>query len=91
MQPILEFLILEHRIEHDLQHKRQFSLPKIYNANGDLKKRWYIYYSFRDPKSDKLKRQKNVYGIANTFKTFEETMLVLATYQKPFKIIGARI
>ncbi|SRX76402.1 hypothetical protein [Aequorivita antarctica] len=35
MESILEFLTLEHRIEHDLEHKKLFSAPKIYNANGD--------------------------------------------------------
>jgi len=82
MESILEFLTLEHRIEHDLEHKKQFSAPKIYNANGDLNKRWYVYYSFRNPDSGKLERQKNVYGITNTFSTFEERMYVLATYAR---------
>jgi integrase len=82
MESILEFITLEHRIEHDLEHKKQFSAPKIYNANGDLNKRWYVYYSFRNPISGKLERQKNVYGITNTFSTFEERMYVLSTYAR---------
>ncbi len=82
MQSILEFITFEHRIEHDLEHKKQFSAPKIYNANGDLNKRWYVYYSFRNPDSGNLTRQKNVYGITNTFTTFEERMYVLSTYAR---------
>jgi hypothetical protein len=41
---------------YDLSIKRNFSTPKIYSANGDLKKRWYIYFSYRDPETGKLKR-----------------------------------
>jgi len=82
MESILEFITLEHKIEHDLEHKKQFSAPKIYNANGNLNKRWYVYYSFRNPDNGKLERQKNVYGITNTFSTFEERMYVLSTYAR---------
>ena len=31
----------EHDSEHDLSKKKNYSVPKIYNANGDIKKRWY--------------------------------------------------
>ncbi len=82
MESILEFITLEHRIEHDLEHKKQFSSPKIYNAKGNLNKRWYVYYSYRNPISEKLERQKNVYGITNTFPTFEERMYILSTYAR---------
>lgn len=34
----------EHDLEHELEHKRKFSTPKIFDANGDLKKRWYVYF-----------------------------------------------
>jgi hypothetical protein len=33
---------------YDLPVRRNFSNPKIYPANGDLKKRWYLYFSYRD-------------------------------------------
>ena len=52
----------EHVLEHDLQVKKHFSTPKIYNANGDLNKRWYVYFSYRNPKTGKLVRMKNIYG-----------------------------
>ena len=28
---------------------KNFTVPKIYTAKGDLSKRWYVYYSFRHP------------------------------------------
>ncbi|WP_165734185.1 hypothetical protein [Polaribacter sp. 20A6] len=69
MHNIQEFLTfnskIEHDLEHDLEHKRQFSLPKIYSAKENLSKRWYVYFSFRDPATGKLKRMQNIYGKAN--------------------------
>ena len=72
----------EHVLEHDLQMKKNFSTPKIYNANGDLKKRWYVYFSFRNPETDKLERIKNIYGKSNNYKTKEERLSVLTAYRK---------
>jgi len=72
----------EHDLEHDLAHKKDFSNPKIYTANGDLSKRWYVYYSFRNPKTGKLKRLKNIYGSVNSFKNKEDRLALLSRYRK---------
>ncbi|SNR48778.1 Phage integrase, N-terminal SAM-like domain [Maribacter sedimenticola] len=72
----------EYKSAYDLSVKRNFSIPKIYSANGDLNKRWYVYFSFRDPKSGKLKRQTPFYGNANTYKSKEDRLSVLVTYRK---------
>ncbi|WP_458626002.1 tyrosine-type recombinase/integrase [Winogradskyella sp. PC D3.3] len=86
MLTLNEFLTLEHDYEHDLEHdlahKADFSSPKIYSANGDLTKRWYVYFSYRDPKTNKLKRQKNIYGNANTYKTKEDRLALLSRYRR---------
>jgi len=37
----------EHILEHSLSNKKKFSTPKIYVANGNLKKCWYVYYSYK--------------------------------------------
>ena len=50
MPKLKELLTFEHVFEHDLLLKKNFSTPKVYTANGDLKKRWYVYFSFRNPK-----------------------------------------
>lgn len=72
----------EHDLEHDLTHKPNFSTPKINTANGDLTKRWYVHYSYRDPKTGKLKRMNNIYGSANSFKTKEDRLAVLSLYRR---------
>ncbi|MBD0825515.1 tyrosine-type recombinase/integrase [Aestuariibaculum marinum] len=72
----------EHDLEHDLEHKTPFSIPKIYDADGDLTKRWYVYFSYLDPKTGKMKRQKNIYGQVNRHKTKEARYALLALYKK---------
>ncbi|GGG32276.1 tyrosine-type recombinase/integrase [Bizionia arctica] len=72
----------EYESEYDLILKKNFSAPKIYSANGDLNKRWYIYFSYREPDSGKLKRQTPIYSNANKFKTKEDRLSVLVTYRK---------
>jgi integrase len=72
----------EYESAYDLSVKRNFSVPKIYSAKGDLTKRWYVYFSFRDPKSGKLKRQTPFYGNANAYKSKEDRLSVLLTYRK---------
>jgi integrase len=66
---------------YDLPLKKQFSNPKIYTAKGDLSKRWYVYFSYRNPSTGKLTRQTPFYGNVNTFKTKEERMLALSIYR----------
>ncbi|PKG44352.1 integrase, partial [Psychroflexus sp. MES1-P1E] len=67
--------------------KLDCSEPKIFTGGVDinswsklsnrekkeaLSKRWYVYYSFRHPKTGKLARQTNIKGGSNNFKTKRE-------------------
>ena len=72
----------EQDLEHTLEHKTLFSQPKIFDANGDLSKRWYVYFSYRHPETGKLKRVKNIYGKTNRYKTKEERYSILNIYKK---------
>ena len=86
MPLIHEFLTFtiknEHDLEHDLKKKPHFSLPKIYTADGDLSKRWYVYFSFRNPKTGRMKRLGNIYGKVNKYKTKEARLTILTSYRK---------
>lgn len=73
---------IEYESAYDLTKPKNFSEPKIYTAKGDLKKRWYVYFSFRDPENGKLKRLTPIYGKANSYKTTEERLEVLTVYRK---------
>jgi integrase len=86
MQTIYELVTLEvqneHILEHDLPNKTLFSVPKIYDANGDISKRWYVYFSYLNPETGKLERMKNIYGKTNRYKTKEARYSVLSIYKK---------
>ncbi|WP_405396671.1 tyrosine-type recombinase/integrase [Maribacter sp. Asnod2-G09] len=86
MSIFLHAITIEHESEHDLEHdlstKPNFSVPKIYTAKGDLSKRWYVYFSFRNPKTNKLERMKNIYGKANNYKTKADRLTILTSYRK---------
>ena len=88
MQSIYECVTLEchneHDLEHDLEHKTKFSVPKIFDAGGDLSKRWYVYFSYRNPKTGKLKRMKNIYDKANRYKAKEARYTILNLYKRDY-------
>lgn len=90
--PILNELITfeyqnEHVLEHDLLMTKNFSSPKIYDAHGDLSKRWYVYFSFRNPETGKLQRMKNVYGKCNNYKTKEDRLSILSIYRRKLLVL----
>ena len=58
MSKILRYLKNEHDFEHALKEKKKYSEPKIYDANGDLAKRWYVYFSFRKKADGPLEWKK---------------------------------
>ncbi|WP_282124717.1 site-specific integrase [Algibacter mikhailovii] len=72
----------EYKSEYDLSQKRNYSTPKIYSASGDLTKRWYVYFSYREPKSGKLKRLPPIYGKVNALKTKEDRLAILTAYRR---------
>ncbi|WP_248723256.1 site-specific integrase [Seonamhaeicola sp. ML3] len=83
LKQILTFAYdFEYESAYDLSQKKNFSNPKIYVADGDLTKRWYVYFSFRNPDSGKMKRMTPFYGVANKYKTKGERMEVLSVYRK---------
>lgn len=85
MHSFNEILQNEYVTEYNLKGKKDYSEPKIYDADGDLSKRWYVYYSYRDPKTDKLKRQPPIYKGANRFKTKAERLEILMAYKLALK------
>ncbi|MCT8340590.1 tyrosine-type recombinase/integrase [Flavobacteriaceae bacterium TK19130] len=82
MSTLTDFLTFEYANAYDLSTKKDYSEPKIYDARGDLSKRWYVYFSYRNPKTGKLKRQSPIYGGANRYKTKTERMELLMAYRR---------
>jgi integrase len=58
-------LLFKHEIKHDLAIKKKYSVPKTYIANGDLSKQWYVYFSYRNPITEKMERMPNI-NVSNT-------------------------
>ena len=50
---------------------RTFIPPKLYDGKGDLRKQWFVYYSFRDPDTGRMKRFK-VFDNINHYSTKTE-------------------
>ena len=69
-------------LEHDVKQKKSYSTPKIYTASDNLEKRWYVYFSFRNPETGKLDRQQNIYGTANRHKSKTSRKAMLTVYRK---------
>ena len=67
MSKILELLYTEYKNVYGLEMKKKFSTPKIYHGGKDydLNKRWYVYYSYRNPETGKLERQSPIFAKFN--------------------------
>lgn len=46
-----------------MKRKKLVILPKLNDAGGDLSKKWFVYYSVRDPRTDKMERFKDHAGL----------------------------
>ncbi|WP_372792051.1 tyrosine-type recombinase/integrase [Lutibacter sp.] len=81
-----EYLVNEYENEYENEYnppmKKKYSEPKIYNANGDLSKRWYVYYRYRNPETGELKRMPSIFLGANNYKTKVERLSILTSFQK---------
>ena len=86
MSNLLRYLQSEHDFEHDLKEKKKYSEPKIYDADGDLSKRWYVYFSFRKTADLTLIRfPNNMYAPQHLDK--KERLQWLKTIQRNLSIL----
>ncbi|QYJ68283.1 tyrosine-type recombinase/integrase [Flavobacterium litorale] len=85
-----------------LLQKKNFSVPKIFTGGVNillwsklseaekrkaLSKSWYIYYSFRDIETGKLKRMPNIKGNANRLKTKSERIAYLVAMRDALEFL----
>ncbi len=45
----------------------KFTIPVMYDANGDLKSRWYVQFSYLNPETQKMQRFR--YWVSTRYKT----------------------
>jgi hypothetical protein len=101
MSPILVLLQNVHENVHVFKMKLNYSEPKIFTGGVDiskwktlskeeqkdaLEKDWYIYYSFRHPKTGKLTRMPNIKGGINRIKSKTQRMKFLIHYQRALSL-----
>lgn len=94
MPTIYVLLQKVHDSVHVFDQKMNYSEPKIYTGGVDvskwskltkeerenaLLKDWYVYYSFRDPETGRLKRQQNIKSGANRYKDKRSRLSYLKT------------
>ncbi|RCS28086.1 site-specific integrase [Polaribacter sp. WD7] len=91
-----------HDLVHILPMKLNYSEPKIFTGGVDvtkwsklsnsekkkaLSKSWYIYYSFRNPKTGKLQRQTNIKAGVNLYKDKKSRLHILNQLKKSLEYI----
>lgn len=64
---VLKDSIVSNVADTKMTNPLNYKLPEIYDGGGDLSKQWFVYYSFRDPRTNKFKRFK-VFMDINSFK-----------------------
>ncbi|KGO84424.1 hypothetical protein Q763_01385 [Flavobacterium beibuense F44-8] len=77
----------EYVFEYDLKKQKQYGGPTIYDGGGDLNRRWYVYYSFRNPETGKLERQPPIYADLDNYNTVKERLLRARALCKSVKLI----
>ncbi|SDH09480.1 tyrosine-type recombinase/integrase [Winogradskyella thalassocola] len=91
-----------HDIVHVFPMKSNYSDPKLFTGGVDinswsklskkekmeaLNKDWYIYYSFRNPKTGKLVRQTNIKGGVNRYKDKRTRYHLLKVLKQSLEIV----
>jgi len=87
---------------HDCPMKFNYSEPKIFTGGVDIKrwsklsakekkaalsKSWYVYYSFRNPKTGRLKRQTNIKAGVNLYKDKKSRLYILNQLKESLEYI----
>ncbi len=57
-------MLVEPQDHPTMSRKKVIILPKLYDYDGDLSKKWFVFYSYRDPASGKMNRFKVYDGIS---------------------------
>ncbi|HBV14870.1 phage integrase N-terminal SAM-like domain-containing protein [Chryseobacterium carnipullorum] len=86
MLSLLEILKTEYSNEYSIEMLNvTYKSPKIYHGGDDydLSQRWYVYYSYVDPETGKMKRQPPIYMDVNRdFQTVTERLTRLKAIKK---------
>ncbi len=56
-----------------MSRQKLLILPRLHAYDGDLAKQWFVFYSFRDPSTGKMKRFR-IYGGFSQLQTEKEKL-----------------
>ncbi len=59
-------MLVEPQDHPTMSRKKVIILPKLHDYGGDLSKKWFVFYSYRDPASGKMNRFKVYDGMSVT-------------------------
>ncbi|MEM9687279.1 MAG: phage integrase N-terminal SAM-like domain-containing protein, partial [Bacteroidota bacterium] len=85
MENFLGKIQIAYETAYCFEMSKKYTKPRIFHGgkNFDLKKRWYVYYSYVDPESGKMKRQTPVtLKVNRRFKTKSERLTHLQFIRK---------
>ena len=60
------FLRWERDKPYNMKRKKMIILPALYDAGGDVSKKWFVHYSIRNPRTNKMERFKVFTGLGKT-------------------------
>lgn len=63
-------------------------LPKLYDCGGNTKKQWFVYFSYRDPKTNKMRRWKifdGFHGLPNKKARYAHGETLIKQYTEKLK------
>jgi integrase len=69
--------------QEEKPRQKALIMPKIFDADGDMKKKWYVFYSYRDPVTGKMKRFRPQEKI-NKHKNYADRMEAARKLQKKY-------
>lgn len=82
MTNINKYLKKVHKKVHYLSRRNKYTIGLYTGQNFDLTKAWYIRWSFRNPETLKLERQKNFKLGVNYYETKQERLSALKVHKK---------
>lgn len=102
MASILLLLQTVHQNVHQNEMKPNYSKPLIFTGGVDISqwkklsiedrkkaisREWYVYFKYKDPSTNKLKRQNNIKAGANRLKTKEERYKFLSDIRDNLELL----
>lgn len=71
-----------------MERKKLIILPQLNDQNGDIEKKWFVYFSWRNPKTGKMERvrmHKGLHKIKDQKARYQEANKIISEYTEKLK------